>query len=194
MAADFYTEMELSGTKKEVLAMLKIIRKYETENYERYKNHRDCAYIEGVSISGTNDDNDGDVYDLEDMTDKELLEIIDENGCQICVTASGPWGRFGFLDEIDLFRDMAEAAPDAEFDGNISGFNAGGDQDAEFELVDGLLYCRYAFPGDEYLDDEDDEADEDWDDKDDEIEWTAEETYDPVAKKIIESDFDNMED
>ena len=193
MAADFTTNVEMRGTSKELLAMLKVLRKFETEKHDQYAKSHDCEYVDDVRIGGANEYSDSSSYDLEDMNDDEWLEFIEENGCEIYADIGGPWGVFCFLDEIDLFRDMAEAAPNAEFEGSISGFNTGGDQDAEFRLVDGLLHCRYAFLGDECDDEEFDEDDEAWDD-DERLDWTSEETYNPITKKIFDDEWKGWDD
>ena len=112
-----------------------------------------------------------------------LFLVIILNGAGVFVSASGPWGSFGYLDEISLFEDMAVAAPNANFQGSISGFNTGGNQDAEFELINGLLHSRYAFQGDEYYDDEEYEYD---DEK--EIEWVFEVIFNPITKESKEID------
>jgi hypothetical protein len=194
MAADFFINIEMRGSNDEVLEMLKVLRRYETEKHEQYVNSHDCEYIEGVRIGGARDDSDSSGYDLEEMSDDELIEFIEENGCEIYADASGPWGRFSFLDEIGLFIDMADTAPNAEFEGSISGFNTGGDQDAEFKLVDGLLHCRYAIPGDNFAE-YDDEDEDDWDDDEyEELDWTSEETYNPLTKKTTNDEWDRWEE
>jgi hypothetical protein len=126
---------------------------------------------------------------MSDLSDDELMAYIESKKCTICVEAGGPYGVFGLLEEIHLFHEMAEAAPNASFDGGMGGFGTGGDQFASFELKDGLLYCKYSLPSDDEWDedenyDEDDDSDDDWD-EDEEPEWDTEEIYDPVKKKYV---------
>ena len=52
---------------------------------------------------------------LEEMSDEELSILIDDSNCAVCAEASGPYGVFGTLDEIFVFEEMAEAAPNAKF-------------------------------------------------------------------------------
>ena len=186
MSADFNTFIEIHGIKEEILAMLNVLKKYETDMFQQYKEKHNCEYIESVQI---NNNRDMFLYKnlkiLDSLSDEELSKFIDscENG--VFVSASGPWGVFGFLDEITLFDDMAIAAPNAYIHGSISGFNTGGDQDAEFELIDGLLHSRYAFQNDE---DWDEYYEEYEDDEETEIEWDFEVVFNPVTKESKEID------
>jgi hypothetical protein len=187
-AADFYTSMKLEGTRDELLAMLNVVKSYATEKHEQYKTKKNCEYISSAFVGRFQADGMGKRINF--MTDEEMLEVIDANKNVVLVDASGPWGIFGFLEEVNLFRDIAKAAPHAKLSGSISGFDAGGDQDAAYELKDGLLYCKYANSEDEFYDEDDDddwddEDDDDWDDE--EPDWSMEEVYDPVTDKIIES-------
>ena len=184
-AADFNTGMTLRGTREELLAMLKVLKSYATEKHDQYVKERNCAYLMSVFLARHQSAGLGQRIDM--MTDEDMLDLIDECKNVIEVDASGPYGIFGFLSEVRLFLDLAEAAPHATFEGGMGGFNPGGDQVAAYELKDGLLYCKYA----EGEDAEWDEEDEDWDDDDDEDwedeepDWTDEEIYDPVARKFI---------
>ena len=170
--------------------MLNVLKTYKNEKREQYREKHNCEYIDFVQLNNNSDMFfDKNLKSLDSISDEELLIFIDTCKNGVFVSASGPWGSFGYLDEIALFDDMAIAAPNATFQGSISGFNTGGDQDAEFELIDGLLHSRYAFQGDEYYDDYDENDDEDEDyDEEKEIEWDFEIIFDPVNKKIINSE------
>ena len=134
MSAGIDTEITVKGQKDELYSFLKVLRKFETDNYKRYKSDRDCAYIEWVDLNNGNK-----AVRLEKMSDDEIREFIDlcDNG--IAVTASGPYGRFGELGEVGLFEEMAEAAPFASFVGHISGFITGADVGLDAELENGKL-------------------------------------------------------
>ena len=194
-AADFNTSAQIKGTREDVFAIVKILKSYATEKHDQYSKSRNCQYLQSAYLA--NQDTVGLGQRINYMTDEDLFEFIDSSNCDVIVGASGPYGHFGFLDEVKIFRDMADAAPNASFVGGMSGFNPGGDQDAAFELKNGLLYCKYAF-GDEEdcYDDEEyceedeglDEDDEDCDDcANEEPIWTYEEVYNPVAKRIVSS-------
>lgn len=186
-AADFNTVAKISGTKEEVFAILKVMHSYVTNKREQYREKRNCSYLMSMCISGDNEF--GTHRQISDFSDDELLVYIEEKKCAVFVEASGPYGVFGLLEEVNLFHEMAEAAPNASFSGGIGGFGAGGDQFANFELKDGLLYCKYVMPSDDWDDEDYDEDDEDWDEDDDledeEPDWDEEVVYDPVKKKNV---------
>lgn len=188
-AADYNTGANLKGTKEEIFAMLMIMRSYATEKREQYRQKRNCPYFMGVHINGTDDFKLR--RDLLIFSDEDLMAFIEENKCNVDVEANGPYGVFGMLDEVDVFHEMAEAAPNAQISGGMGGFGTGGDQYANFELKDGRMVCKYAYPHEDDWDDEDEDFEDDWDEDDDdwdeqeEPDWDEEVIYDPVAKKNV---------
>lgn len=193
-AADFNTNARIEGTKEEILAIMKVLLSYTTEKKDQYNKERNCPYLTSVYVSG--DGEKGLGTRLAPAEDADYLKFIEDRGNVLYVDASGPYGRFGFLDEVDLFHEMAEAAPGAKFVGAMSGFNPGGDMVAAFELKDKLLQCKYLMPNEEAWEDEEDEED-DWDENDDEC-WDDEEpdwdeivVYDPIKKKYVKQQGDN---
>ena len=186
-AADFNAGATIKGTKEEVLAILKVVLDYNTTKKEQYNKKRNCPYLTSVYVRGA--DEKGMGTRLAPAEDADFLKFIEEKNCEIVIDASGPYGSFGLLEEVDIFHDMAEAAPNASFSGGMGGFGTGGDQFANFELKDGLLYCKYSLPSDdEWDEDEDYDDDEDWDDDDCEDEepiWDEEVVYDPIKKKNV---------
>ena len=147
MSADFNTEILMKGTKKELLAMTKVLKSYVTEKQEQYNKNRDCAYMISIRINGEN-------Y-LDKLTDEQLKEVVENANGSVKADAMGPYGVFGLLEEVTLFEEMAEAAPMAYFDGLMSGFNVGGDQAKKGVLENKLLYLYIDYPDDDF-DDEDD--------------------------------------
>lgn len=187
-AADFNTGATIKGTKEEVFAILKVMHSYATDKRQQYREKRNCPYLMSMCIEGENEF--GSHKPIGDFSDEELMAYIEEKKYTICVDASGPYGVFNGLEDIDMFHEMAEAAPNATFVGGMGGFDPGADQAASFELKDGLLHCKYAvsYFGDEW-DEDCDEDEEDWDDEDDwdeeEPDWGEEVIYDPVKKKYV---------
>ena len=193
MSADFNTFIHLKGTKEELCKMLQVVKTFEVNNYKQYVEKHDFAYIDSVQIAKNKKFFFTDKSKrLSDLDNVELEEFLNTGKKEVFVSASGPWGIFGFLDEISLFDEIAEAAPNASFDANITGWNSGGDQDAEFELINGLLYSRYAFHMDDDCCESDGFVDEDeYDDIDKPCEWDTEVIYDPIKKEIIASNYDD---
>lgn len=136
MSADLNTEITLEGNKKELLAFIKVLRVFERDRLKQYEDGEGCAYIESVEL-----DNGLDNVSLEDLTLKEIREFIsdcEENSIQ--VECSGPYGKFGKLSETGLFEALADAAPKASFDGQMTGFTSGGDIGLDANFGDGELY------------------------------------------------------
>ena len=186
-AADFNTGVTISGTKEDVFKILKVMYSYATDKREQYREKRNCPYLMSLCISGDNEF--GLHKPMSDFSDEELMRFIEEKGCTVCVDASGPYGIFGLLEDVNLFHEMAETAPTAKFEGGMGGFGTGRNQMASFELKDGMLYCKYALPNDdEEWDEEDcDDDDNDWDEdeywENEEPDWDEKVVYDPVKKK-----------
>ena len=182
-AADFNTAVSIQGTREEVLAILKIIRAYATEKREQYRAKRNCPYLTHVNISGK--DETSVHKSMLNMSDEELLIFIEESNCSVFVEAGGPYGVYMGLQQLSLFHEMAEAAPNAQFQGGMGGFDAGGDSMASFELNEQKLLCKYACHETEFYEDEDFEDDWDEEDCEQEPDWDTEIIYDPILKKNV---------
>lgn len=138
MSADFNTEILMKGTKEELIAMTNVLKSYVTEKQEQYNENRDCAYMRSVRINGEN-------Y-LDKLTDEQLEEVVEASNGSVEADAMGPYGVFGLLEEVTLFEEMAEAAPMAWFDGQMSGFDAGGRQAKKGVLEDKQLHVYIDYP------------------------------------------------
>lgn len=120
MTADFLTEIILKGSKSELLSMIKVLKEFEDSGREQF--------IENVCVQGRNNE----CY-IADMDDDEIEAFISEAGKKLTVQASGPWGDFYSPVEVGIFEALAEAAPEAYFEGDISG------EAYEFFKVNGTL-------------------------------------------------------
>lgn len=147
MSAEVNTEISITGTADEITAILGVLRMYETERYQQYQSTRQCAYISGVRITGT----ESKQY-LKDMTDEEVRRAASEYKNLLLVEASGPYGYYSTLEEVGLFEDMAEAAPRASFSGSSEGYITGASVALNGELREGLLQISHYY-----------EAEEEWD-------------------------------
>lgn len=79
---------------------------------------------------------------LKDLSDSELEEYIVKNKNKIELNFSGPYGRFAELDETWIFEDLACIAPNAYFNGRMSGFSGSADYSLSGELKDQKLYLK----------------------------------------------------
>lgn len=70
-----------------------------------------------------------------------LRSVSDE----VNIQAEDPFGSFGWLEEVDLFEKMADAAPTGWFSATIFGFIGEMVQSAFAVLEDGLLCVEYEY-------------------------------------------------
>ncbi len=144
MSADLNTSIDMRGTTEELLSMLKVLRVFETEKREQYQKNRNCGYIESVKISGAS----GRISSAR-LSDQEMIDFLAEAGTELRVQAAGPWGAFHEPGEAGLFEALAEAAPNAYFDGMISGFITGADVSHSGTLTDCKLLLSNYYVADE---------------------------------------------
>ena len=77
--------------------------------------------------------------------DKEIEAIENSDSESVGINASGPWGNYGELNDVGIFREIAEAAPNAEMYGHIEGSGTYDEQDLKTKLKDGKLYILTYF-------------------------------------------------
>lgn len=128
MSADLSTNIKLEGTIEELKAMIGVIKNYSTLSEDNY--------LEFVRIDGF------DGKDLDNYSEDELNEYIENCSGKISVDAEGPYG-LGGVDETRLFELIAEAAPNAKFYGSISGFTTGQQDFFAGTLEDAKLSLKY---------------------------------------------------
>ena len=127
MSRELEMSVTVQGTPEELLAMLKVLVKYETELRDTYRdnmqnNHADlnddCGYLENVRTANG--------IALKNLTDDELQKLA-ESSNEISISADGPFGTFAEPGDICFFEDLEEAAPNATFSGRIIGVAWGED-------------------------------------------------------------------
>ena len=176
-AADFHTGAVIKGTTEEIVTAVNVFKEYTKGNHPAYLMSCRISY-DGEKGLGTRVNN---------MTDEEIAAFAANHDHTVMISASGPYGRFCFLRDVNLFQDLAEAVPHATISGGMDGFGTGGEQIASYELKDGLMVCKYhAGEPDEWDEDEEDWDEDEWDEDCDEPAWDYEEVYDPIAKKFIQ--------
>lgn len=169
MSADLNTIIEMEGTLEEIMAMITVIKGY-------------CGHKQDVSLDfpriclREKFDGKNDVL-LETLSEEALTVFLAERKKKVFVAAGGPYGNYGRVDEAGLFEAIAEAAPNAKFKANTTGFTTGQRDDFNGELKKSKLYLTYSYLPDDYeiSDNADDETDEEW--------FIEKSTYDPKKKK-----------
>ena len=163
MSADFNTTITLRGNSEELFAMLKVLKKFEKGNLEWHIDY----VIAQISAKE---------YHISDMNDKKIMEFINKSTGEISISASGPYGTFCNPKETRLFEALAEAAPEAEFDGEIRGFN----YESEFEINGKLIAKKLHLSGKT--------------ENNDDIEEVKRGVYDPIARTYTGNYNDDMSD
>lgn len=156
--ADFNTVMTVKGTKEDLEKVTKVLMKW-VEKQAQYVEERNCAYFDDFRMSKINSTEIAEYSMNADgsfSNEEAIQDFIANAGNEVCIYMSGPYGCFGLLDEdITLFEEMAEVAPNATFSGEMSGFNPGGDQTKQGTLKNKMLYiyviedmdehCEYSY-------------------------------------------------
>ena len=162
MSADLSTFIELEGTTKEVKAMIMVIKDFCGDNHD--------ARLENTKLGQKKKfDGKGDVL-LEELNKKELDAFIVSCKKKIYVEASGPYGRYGRVDEAGLFEAIAEVAPNAKFKARTNGFTTGQHDDLIADLKKGKLYITYRCNTNDELNSDEDGV-------------TEKSIYDPIKKE-----------
>jgi hypothetical protein len=171
MSADLITEIQIRGTKEEIMAILQVVRYFENEKYEQYKEKRDCPYIQSVRISSN-----GKSLMTKGMSDNDIDTFISDSGNEVNLSANGPFGVYYMLEDVGLFEAISVAAPTAAFSGSSDGYITGASVALTGELLNGTLYLRNYYEADEDQNEEPSENMEFWD---------PVKRYDPKANKYF---------
>ncbi len=130
--AEFDVRIKLKGNAQELSAMLGVIALYN----EGTKGVRfELDEIRKGNVSER-------FYSLNADKIRAFAESADG---EIEVRGLGPYGHYGYLNDVDIFRDMAEAAPHAEFKAEISGHTTYTWQRMNCELKDEDLHIYAEF-------------------------------------------------
>lgn len=125
-SADFELSISIDCENEEIIEMLKAFREYTTGNRE--------AYFTFVEVNRGEDE-----LDIENASDEEIENFICENDGEVSISAIGPFGHYGLLNDVDVFREMSEAAPNGWFEADINGTTTYTMQNLHCELIEGKL-------------------------------------------------------
>ncbi len=134
--ADLEFNMKITGTPREIEALLEIMFEYDEG--------KDGVYFSSVTVNAG-----GETFWLRQSGKEEILSAVRDSGEAVGINACGPFGRYGELDDVEIFREMAQAAPGAGFTASISGFAGYADQSLEAALADGLLRVSSSYLSDD---------------------------------------------
>ena len=104
----FETNIRIKGTKNDKMQILSVLKEYE-------------AGKKGIEFPDFRLQTTTNRAKLGDLDDVELRDFVDNDEELKVSTVWGPYGKYSNLNDIDIFRDMSEAAPDAFFEAEITG-------------------------------------------------------------------------
>lgn len=127
MNADYYLKLKIFGDEEQIKGMLEIVGKYDETGIQYFKS----VEVNEKSIDFSN----------------IPAEVIASES--VIITAKGPYGDYYELNDVSIFRDLAEAFPQGKFIGNIDGCGTYESQSLDCELKDGMLYINTCFESSE---------------------------------------------
>ena len=159
MNVELSTTIKIKGTSEDLLSMLKALKEYEVKYSGPYKGD----FVGTACV----DNGEKECYVYE-MNTEEMAEFLSAAGGEVLITSDGLFNPR----DCNLFETLAEAAPQASFEGCIE---ADGDEthdvlDGDFK--DGILSLDLS-----YLD-----GAEDYEETEELIEKCEKKIYDPVKK------------
>ena len=101
MTADYELELRLLGDVDQLKGMLGVVGLYLNKGDKP-------AYFSFMKVNGKE-------IDFSNITN----EVVTSGA--VVVTALGPYGHYGELNDVSIFRDLAEAFPQGAFTAEISG-------------------------------------------------------------------------
>ena len=137
MSASIFTEIKLKATPEELFEQIKAVKNYENSKRKQYEEHHDCPYIKNVVAKNSLN------QELTDFSDDSIRSFVEKNSSEILIEAQGPYGIFEGLGETGIFEAIADASPEAHFEGRSSGYVTG----AEVELTGKLEKMDEPIPG-----------------------------------------------
>lgn len=107
-AVSFNTKIWIKGTLDDKVNLLMVLQKYVIGNTEvKFPDFKLKISAEQAKLS--------------ELDETGLRDFVSNDGELKVSTVWGPYGRYVKLNDIDIFRKMSEAAPDAFFEAEITG-------------------------------------------------------------------------
>ena len=138
MAEAYYsTELKLSGTKEELVKAIETIKSFEAGEV-RLLDACICSDKKRVRINDM-------------QTSDEVKSFIIAQTLPITIQAEGPWGSFGDLSEVDLFKELSDVIPYASFTCHVSGQTTYYEESLDCELKDQKLHITTFMEANEWI-------------------------------------------
>ena len=139
MTAEYEFNLTFKGTTEELVSMLKIMKRYDDFDND--------IYLEEIELFHNEEpiEFDDDFPSLLEMGEDELINIAKEHGSPIEVFAWGPYGNIFMLNEANIFRELAEAAPGAFLEASIEGAGTYEEQELHCTLRNKILHISTSY-------------------------------------------------
>ena len=131
MNIELNTTIKIKGTSEELFSMLKALKAYEVE-YSAYYSH---AHVGAITVK-----NSKTTHAVCKMEDNDINKFLSNVGKEITIKAEGMF----IPDDCDLFQVLAEAAPQASFEGYIEAFGDDTEDCLKGILKDGELSLSHS--------------------------------------------------
>ena len=130
--ADFDLNISIDCKHEDMFALVEVFKHYVDGN-------------KGVHFNFVKLNNGNDTVNIEDLSLDKLKEFIEECEKTLSIEALGPYGHYMELDDINVFREMSEAAPDGHFSAEINGCTSYTEQSLHCTLEDKILHVKTYF-------------------------------------------------
>ncbi len=134
--ADFELTMTVNGEKEDLLSILNVLKRYDEGE-------------KGVYFSSIEINKNEESVNIDEIDDDEMEFFATPDNTPLTISAIGPYGHYGELNDVDIFRDIAEAAPEAYFEAEITGNTTYTVQSLNCELKDKILHIKTYFESNE---------------------------------------------
>jgi len=137
MEAYYSTKIELSGTKEEIKKAISTLQSFSDGD------------VHLVSTCICNGDERILLDDLH--SEEEVAACVEKIDAPIKIEADGPWGSFGELSNVELFKELADVIPFSAFSCHISGQTTYYQEYMDCELKEKKLYITTFMKANEWI-------------------------------------------
>ncbi len=126
MSSAYYeTTGKMKGSSRNLADMIGVILEYT-------QGLKDAYFMDLIFDNGT------EKKKAEELADKALAAFVGDTE-EISFSAGGPYGKYDELNDVDMFRKMAEAAPAAYLNVSVDGQDSYAQEEMQCRLQDGIL-------------------------------------------------------
>lgn len=110
MATGYFTlDLTLNGKSDALFRMLSVFKSYVNNEHEAYFSHEDPLGADGTP------------FVLDELSEENLSLFLQAHKSPLKIKTLGPFGHYFRLNEVGMFRKMAQEAPEAFLEADIMG-------------------------------------------------------------------------